>query len=366
VLAEPAIAGADIPPVDLASFDGIALRAEETAGAGSYNPLRFRLVEAGKALPPFGAVRVKAGEPLPEGADAVAAMEHASFDEAGGCDIIEPVAAGSQVEQAGSHAARGVTLLAAGLRLSPYDIGLLASAGIERISVIRRPKVRIVVMGHGRGDAEALLLRALIERDGGKVAELCVIVGRDGLRDLLTARGADIVLVAGSAVQDMADEAAALLAETGELPIRGIAVHPGESTGLGRTGDGIPVVLLPAAPAVACLWAYEFFAGRAIRRLAERNPALPFPSRRMRTRRKIVSIIGITDVWPVRCLGGESVEPIASFAEAGLVAAAQADGFIIVPEGSEGFSEGTTVTVYLKMENREPLDPISGSLAPRH
>jgi molybdopterin biosynthesis enzyme len=39
--------------------------------------------------------------------------------------------------------------------------------------------------------------------------------------------------------------------------------------------------------------------------------------------------------------------PIASFAEIGLMAAVGADGFVVVPETSEGYPPGTSVNVYL-------------------
>ena len=105
-------------------------------------------------------------------------------------------------------------------------------------------------------------------------------------------------------------------------------------------------MLLPGAPA-ACLWSYELFAGRAIRRLGGRGPELPYRSREMITARKIVSAIGMTEICPVRCGAGDTVEPVPSFAEIGLMAAVGADGFVIVPEGSEGYPQGGRVTVYL-------------------
>jgi molybdopterin biosynthesis enzyme len=67
----------------------------------------------------------------------------------------------------------------------------------------------------------------------------------------------------------------------------------------------------------------------------------------MTATRKIVSEIGTTEVVPVRCASVGGVEPMASFAEAGLRAVTQADGFVVVPEGSEGYQRGATVTVYL-------------------
>jgi molybdopterin molybdotransferase len=63
--------------------------------------------------------------------------------------------------------------------------------------------------------------------------------------------------------------------------------------------------------------------------------------------RKIVSTIGTTEICPIRRRPDGRAEPIAPFAEIGLTAAAGADGFMIVPEASEGCPEGAQVTVYL-------------------
>jgi molybdopterin molybdotransferase len=155
-----------------------------------------------------------------------------------------------------------------------------------------------------------------------------------------------MILLIGGTGRGIDDHSAAALAEAGELAIHGIVLRPGETTGLGRTFGGVPVVLLPGAP-VACLWSYELFAGRAIRRLGGRGPELPYRSREMITARKIVSPIGMTEICPVRCGAGDSVEPVPSFAETGLMAAVGADGFVIVPEGIEGHPQGGRVTVYL-------------------
>ena len=370
VLAEPVAAAADVPPFTRAAVDGIAVRAEETLGASAYNPLSFRLLTTCEALPTVGAARVNAGALLPGGADAVVPLEQVSLDTGDTCEIIDPVVPGIGVERAGSHAVRGAILLPTGRRLRPHDIGLLASAGVARVPVVGRPEVRVVITGRSLSppeapsssgaicDADGPLLRALIERDGGTLADLRY-TNRDraALRDALAAPGPDIVLVVGGTGNGAHDVAAAALAEAGTLAIHGMALCPGDSAGMGRVGASLPVFLLPGAPA-ACLWAYEFFAGRAIRRFAGRHPMLPFRSQERRTMRKIVSRIGMTEVRPVRCQDDASVEPIVSFDELGLMAAARADGFVIIPEGSEGFAEGATVAAYLYDEH----DGLSGPL----
>jgi molybdopterin molybdotransferase len=360
VLAGDVTAAMDLPPFDRAAADGFALRADETVGAGAYSPLPFRLapLSAG-GVAPGHAAPVESGDPLPAGADTIVRLEQALPESADTIAILAAVASGSEVERKGSQGARGTVLVAAGRQLGPGDIGLLASAGIERVPVVARPRVRCLLAAGGVTetgrtpppdavhDANGAMLAALVERDGGTLAERRR-VGRDraALRDAL--RGgpaADAILVAGGTGSGSGDEAAAALADAGELAIRGVALHPGETAAAGRA-SGVPVFLLPGIPS-ACLWAYELLAGRAIRRLAGRSGGLPFASRDMHLTRKIVSQIGMAEICPVRCTMDGEAEPLAPFAEAGLVAVAQADGFVIVAEASEGHPEGATVTVYL-------------------
>jgi molybdopterin molybdotransferase len=355
VLAAPVAADADIPSTDRSAIEGIAVRAEDSVGASPYNPLGFRLRPAFETFQALSAMRVGAGEALPDGADAVVPLEHVSLDAAGRCEIVDAIAAGSHVERRGSAAARGASLLPAGRRLRPSDIAALIEAGIASVPTIRRPEIRVLrtaprarlARPGAAGDAHGPLLTALVERDGGARPQLRTVAReRTALCDALAEPGSDLVLVVGATGNGDDDVAPAALAAAGELAVRGLAMIPGETAGLGRTVGGKPVVLLPRA-LPACLWAYELLAGRAIRRLAGRDLALPFPSRDMRLCRKISSAIGLTEIRPVRARADGAVEPMLSFADAGLTAATRADGFVIVPEGSEGLREGASVRVYL-------------------
>jgi molybdopterin molybdotransferase len=363
VLACDVEAPLDLPPFDRVACDGFALRADETVGASAYNPLSFTLGPASGGVFSGRAVAVASGDPLPAGADAVVRLEHATPEPAGAVAVIGPVFAGSGVEGRGSHAARGTVLLASGRRLEPSGIGVLAAAGVECVSVVGRPRVCCLQLAShaieaGRAlaageiyDADGPLLAALVQRDGGVV--VCRRrVGRskdalqEGLRHALESAGADMVLVAGGTGPGTDDHAAAALSEVGALAVYGLALRPGETAGAGR-GAGKPVFLLPGSPA-DCLWAYELLAGRAIRRMAGRGPELPFAVETLRIARKVVSEVGTMDVCPVRRTAGGEVEPMASFAEAGLPVAAHADGFVLVPEASEGYPQGAAVTVYLR------------------
>ena len=337
VLATEIRAARPIPVADRAALDGFAVAASATVGASPYNPL----------LLPLHAI--SAGEPIPPGADAVIPLNLGQPQPPDVVECVEAVASGENVEGQGSAAAPGAILAPAGTWLSPPDIAMLIGAGLVSVEVVRRPVVRIVVSPGSTttADSNGPMTRALVARDGGVIADTVTVERtRQGIHSALGARGLDIMLVVGGTGPGNDDHAGAALTEAGELAIHGIAMEPGETCGFGRTRSGALVVLLPGSPP-ACLFSYEMLAGRAVRRLGGRDPALPYGSRLMRLARKIVSAIGMTEICPVRYASGDLVEPLPSFGETGLMAAAAADGFVVVPEASEGYPQGAPVTVYL-------------------
>jgi len=362
VLTRAVIADCDVPAFDRSAMDGYAVRGEETVGAGDYNPLEFRVV--GRALPgqPFEgavekgqAVRIMTGAPLPAGADAVVPAEYVR-DTPQGIETSMAFGPGKHVGRVGEDIERGATVLAAGRRLRPQDVGVLASLGIDQVAVVRRPRVNIVVTGnevvapgqskgpHDIYDANSAMLRGLIARDGG-LLRAHARTGDDPalIRDAMTAPHVDIVLVSGGSSVGTEDHAPRLLAEAGTLAIHGVAMRPSSPAGCGRIGDTL-VFLLPGNP-VSCLCAYDFFAGRAIRRRGGLPPGWPYPERRLPVGRKIVSAIGRVDYCRVRLREGE-VEPLALSGASVLSSTTRADGFVVVPADSEGYAPGSEVTVY--------------------
>jgi len=331
VLGRDIFAAAPIPAGDRAAVDGFAVRAVETIGASAYNPL---------ATP---STAVAAGEALPAATDAVVPLDQAESMDCGRVVLVEPVAPGANVDRQGAVAATGALLTADGTRLTPRHIGLLGVAGLAEVPLLRQPRVCLAIAGAVRSDTAAdsggPMIRAAIERDGGIVIE-------SALAEAFAATGADIVIIIGGAGTGREGGSAAAPAASGALDIRGVALIPGETTGFGRIAAGVPVVLLPDPPA-ACLWSYELFAGRAIRRLGGRDPGLPYRKRTMMIARKIVSSIGMTEICPVSLRTECEIEPIPGFIESGLMGAVAADGFVVVPEASEGYPRGASVTAYL-------------------
>ena len=185
VLASDVVSEVAVPPFRRATMDGYAVRAEDTYGASTYDPVLLEI--SGQSMPGAGveaslgtgrAVRIMTGAPVPDDADAVVRAEDA--DEVGGTLAVRAgVAPGRNVGRIGEDIDPGTTVLTKGRRLLPQDVGLLSSIGQDPVLVRRQPLVRIVVSGDellAPGskpagskivDSNSPMLAALIERDGG-------------------------------------------------------------------------------------------------------------------------------------------------------------------------------------------------------
>jgi molybdopterin molybdotransferase len=188
------------------------------------------------------------------------------------------------------------------------------------------------------------MLDALITRDGGIVDNPGIVADEPASILNALSTDADVVIVSGGSSVGLEDHAPMLVAEHGELAVHGIAMRPSSPTGIGRL-DGRLVLLLPGNP-VSSLCAYDFFAGRAVRALGGRSKEWPYRSMRSTLARKISSPIGRLDYARVT-VANDRVEPLSVGGASLLSSATRADGFVVVPDDSEGYAAGADVTVWL-------------------
>ena len=362
VLAGAVTSRVNVPPFARSMMDGFALRGDDTQGASSYNPSALDVI--GQSLPgaphdgnvsPGQAVRIMTGAPIPRGADAVLPVEFVEI-EPDRILTLKSVSPGQHVGQIGEDIQDGTPVLPANRRLRPQDVGVLSSIGEGRVSVVRRPHVRIVVTGNEllpagsmpQGckivDSNGPMLAGLVQRDGGIVLNPGIVPDRpDAILEALRT-GADVVLVSGGSSVGQEDHAPALLVEHGRLAVHGIAMRPSSPTGMGLL-DGRLVFLLPGNP-VSCLSAYDFFAGRAIRVLGGRSADWPYRRITAPLARKIVSTVGRQDYLRVRVADGQ-VDPLAIGSSSVLSSTTRADGFVIIDPDKEGYPPGAEVEVFL-------------------
>jgi len=371
VLAEPVASPVDVPAFPRAAMDGFALRAAETTEARDDLPVPFAVIgesRPGRAFDgvvgPGQAVRIMTGAPLPPGADAVLMAE---FTLSQGDTVLARAAVGigKNVAAVGEDVAKGAVVLPAGRRLRPQDVGLLAAIGVPRVAVTRRPRVALLVTGdellrpgerptdYRVVDSNSPMVQALLRRDGADCLPVCYVPDdpaavREALRAASTA---DVILISGGTSVGAEDHVPRVVAESGELPVHGLALKPAGPAGIGfvpaagHDGRPVPVFLLPGNP-VACLCAYDLLAGRAVRRCGGLAAELPYRRVVLPLDVPLHSVAGRVDYARVRVVG-ERVVPLAVSGAANLSSAVVADGFVLVEADRTVLPAGEPVEVWL-------------------
>ncbi len=285
VLAADVVAARDQPPFAASAMDGWAVRAADSPG-------RLRIVgesAAGRgfvgAVEAGEAVRIFTGAAVPAGADAVVIQEDATRD--GDWVVIPGVNHPRHIRPAGQDFRAGALLIAAGTRLDPWRLSLVAAAGLAKAPVSRSPKVailstgeEIVEPGGAPGpfqifNSGTTALAALVATWGGEALVLQSV----GDEAAATARAvADaacdlIVTIGGASVGDH-DVVKPALASLGlAMIVESVAVRPGKPTWFGVLADGRRVLGLPGNPASALVCA-ELFLHPLLAALQGADPTL--------------------------------------------------------------------------------------------
>ena len=283
VLAEDLVSRVDVPHQTNSAMDGYALNGDDLPDSGSARLKRIGTSWAGHPyagrVGPGECVRIMTGASLPEGADTVVMQEQVEADEES-IRIDARHRRGQNVRQAGEDLARGQTLLRAGRRIEPVDLGLIASAGIAEVSVYRRLRVAFFSTGdelRSLGepldpgcvyDSNRYTLYGMLTRLNAEIIDLGVIPDtREDTRRAFeqAAAMADVVITSGGVSVGDADFVTETLEALGQINFWKVAMKPGRPLAFG-TVDGAVFFGLPGNPVSVMVTFYQF-AQPALRRM---------------------------------------------------------------------------------------------------
>ncbi|MGZ0718091.1 molybdopterin molybdotransferase MoeA [Pseudomonas palleroniana] len=262
VLAQDLISTLDLPPWPNSAMDGYALRLSDWKGEPL--PVSQRIF-AGQAPQPLAAgtcARIFTGAPVPEGADCVEMQENAVLHADERVSFSEPLQAGQNIRPRGQETTVGERVLTAGTRLGPIELGLAASLGHDRLSVVRRVRVAVLSTGDeliepglplGPGqiyNSNRRVLCSWLARMGCEVIDAGILPDDlDQTRVRLAGLGdVDLILSTGGVSVGEADFLGIALREEGELALWKLAIKPGKPLTFGHF-RGVPVIGLPGNPA---------------------------------------------------------------------------------------------------------------------
>ncbi len=291
VLATDIFSDVDIAPFDNSAMDGYAVRAEDLAGATPESPVVLRVLDhiaAGSVsdvtVGPGEAARIMTGAPVPAGADAVIMVERSTPLElegstGGTVSFSAPPSVGDNIRLRGEELREGDLVLKAGEVIGPATIGLMASVGVARVEVYRRPRVGIVATGDelvdvsekpGPGrirNSNGPTLVALVQAAGGVPTYLGI--ARDNMEStealLSRAPEFDVLITTGGVSMGDFDFVKDVLGKIGELEFWKVAIKPGVAQTYG-TIHGTPFFGLPGNP-TSTVVAFELFVRPAIRKM---------------------------------------------------------------------------------------------------
>jgi len=274
-LAETVSSARDVPSFDNVAVDGYAFAhssltadaptklalAEGRAAAG--HPFEGR-VSAGQAA------RVLTGGALPDGTDTALMQEDITVE---GENVLIPkgVRRGANCRLAGEDMRKGQTVLQAGLRLRPQEVGVAATVGRTSLQVYQPLRVALVSSGdelrepgeplpHGMTyDSNRTILRGLLEGLGVLVSDQGIWPDRaDVVQANMTRLAGDhhVIITSGGASRGDEDHMVDAIRALGRLHFWQIAVKPGRPLAFGQLqgskGDTI-FIGLPGNPVAAVI-----------------------------------------------------------------------------------------------------------------
>ncbi|MEZ4569118.1 MAG: molybdopterin molybdotransferase MoeA [Thermomicrobiales bacterium] len=271
LLSRSLVATQSLPPFRASTMDGFAVIHDDPAEELVMLPGGLAGGEIQKEVVAGQAAKIMTGAPVPNGADAVVPIENTVVSN-GHVRISQPsVSAGDNIRPIGSDMVKGEEILAAGIRLTPPDLGLLASLGHAQVEVGKRPKVAVFSTGDevvapdvepGPGqirDSNRFSLAYAAESAGAEV-----VINRhvpDAESDLRTAFSealevADVIVTSGGVSMGDRDLVKALLGEFAEVHFRRVFMKPGKPLNFATTGNTL-IFGLPTIP-VSCLVSFQY------------------------------------------------------------------------------------------------------------
>jgi molybdopterin molybdotransferase len=357
----------DIPSFIKAEMDGYAIKSNDTRGASMKHPVLLDvvgriyagqdthyIVESGKA------VAIATGARIPKGADTVVMIENTEQENIK-LKIFNEIGQGKNIALKGEDIKNRQPLFKKGTWLTSQDVGLIASVGISRVPVFKKPKVAIFATGDellepgsklddtSIFESNRYMIACMVRESGGEVVDLGICKDdRDVIfSKLKEALKFDLVVVTGGASVGEKDYVPDLINSLGKpgLVVHGIAMRPGSPTALGVVNSK-PIIISPGFPVSSFVAFYTFGRPLILRILTTEGPIttklIAKMTSNINTFKRFRTFVR---VQVVRNNGCYLAEPISAAGASLLSTLTKSNGMIIVDNNSSKLVKGKRVEV---------------------
>lgn len=369
ISAEKIVSPINVPAHNNSAMDGYALCADFSKTDEIPKATQFKLVGTAMAGQPYTGelttgqcIRIMTGAVVPESANTVEMQENVTVS---GDQIItnQNIPQYNHIRLAGEDIAVGAQVFTQGHKFTSIDIGLLASLGIAKVNVWRKPIVAVFSTGDELKSATDTLalgdiyesnrhvLVAMLKRLNVEVIDLGIIADNvNKIRDAFSTANekADVVISSGGVSVGDADYTKAVLNELGHIAFWKIAMKPGKPFAFGKLANSV-FFGLPGNPVSAAVTFHQL-ALPAIKKMSGQ-----LPTKQMvliaKTTDKIKKHPGRVDFQRGIAFSGESgellVTPLLHQGSGVLSSLSQANCFIILPQDHSGCASGDNVEIEL-------------------
>ena len=351
------------PSYNSCAMDGIAVISSHTMGAAPDCPV---LLKEGADY-----LDADTGDMISPPYDAVIMAEELIETETG-YKIIAPTHPFAHVRAIGEDIVSHEMLLPSRHEIKPIDIAVLLSAGVQKISVIKKPSIGLIPTGDEMIDytmpladgkiieTNSYMFENLIREFYGTARRYPIIPdiqSRIEAALLQAARENDIVIINAGSSAGRDDYTVHALRALGDVYVHGVAIKPGKPVILGKI-DKTPVIGLPGYPVSSYIAFMEF-----VLPVIQLYTGCDYPNLKTVTAKlskAVISGLKYEEYIRVR-LGIVNDNLIAAPLSGGAGASmslVRCDGFCIIPQNSEGVSAHEDVSVKLM----KPLSDIEKTI----
>ncbi|WP_296859434.1 gephyrin-like molybdotransferase Glp [uncultured Methanobrevibacter sp.] len=361
VLAEDIIAFHDSPPFDKSAMDGYALIAEDTFGSSQSNPREFKIIDAigagdfsSKKVNNNEAIVIATGAPIPDGANAVLMKEYTT-DERDDLTIYSQVTPGENISPKSEDIKKGDLILSKNTFIRYQELGLIASAGYDKVKVFKKPRVKVIITGNELIEptkdeidkakiinSNQFTIKSMIEESGA----ICEISHAGDSFDevkkaiLDASENYDVIMTTGGTAISKGDVVLDVVDDVGDILFHGVAIRPGKPIGAGIVNNKM-IFTLSGQP-VAAMSQFDIFARKYLFEMQGRS--FDFNIVKRTSLLKIPSQLGRTDF--IRAFSDDDYAKHVLNRGSGIIRSmVEANSYIIIDENDEGYQKDDLVDV---------------------